>query len=123
LDESQLSSKKQKHWLQKQSNSQLRYLDSKKREDLEEEEEGADENLVNGARGTRNNEAASPSYLRTASSSSVPRISESGSQSPILAPLETGICKFKSHSKQKFLSPNTASVATSLSLLSRIPYH
>jgi hypothetical protein len=133
LEESQLSSKKQKHCPQKPSHSlsdtqlkpfhsQMRHFDSKEeREHLKEEDEGTDENLENGARGTRYNEAASPSCVGTASS--VPRPRESESQSPILASLETGIYKFKTYSKHKFLSPNTASVATALSLLSRIPYH
>jgi hypothetical protein len=135
FEESQLSSKKQKHCPQKpshshsdsqlkpsHSHSQMRHLDSKEIcEDFKEEDEGTDENLENGAIGARYNEAASPSCAGTASS--VPRLRESESQSPILASLETGIYKFKTYSKQKFLSPNTASVATALSLLSRIPYH
>lgn len=118
LEESQLSSKKYRS----HKPSQLRHHDSRvKREDLEEE--GTDENLENGARGARGNEAASPSCIKAASS--ILRSSESDSQSPIpvLASIESSMYKFKSYSKQKYLSPNTASVASALSLLSGIPYH
>lgn len=118
LEESQLSSKKYRS----HKPSQLRHHDSReKREDLEEE--GTDENLENGVRGARGNEAASPSCVKAASS--ILRSSESDSQSPIpvLASIESSMYKFKSFSKQKYLSPNTASVASALSLLSGIPYH
>lgn len=117
-EDGELSSKKRRPG----KPSQLRNDTKAKREDIAEEEEGTDENLENGARGTRNNEAAaSPLLIRAASA--IPRNSESDSQSPILASFETSICRITTSSKRNFLSPNTASVASALSLLSRIPRH